>query len=479
MSTSPSAAGGASQDHAKLARHVGLVALVLYGVGDMVGAGIYATIGTAAGQMGNAVWLAFVASMCAAMLTGLSYANLASRYPRAAGASYVTQKAYGLSPLSYIVGLAVMASGLTSMGTQSNAFAQNLLAFLPAGVPAWAVVVAFLLGLTAINLWGIRESMWANAVCTLIEVGGLLLLIVFGLRFLGSVNYLETPPVVDPATGVAAAAEGLQWSLVLSGAVLTFYAFVGFEDMLNVCEEVKNPRKTMPWGMVLAILCATVLYLLVSLVAVSAVPYADLAKESAPVMKIGSVVAPWLPGWVFGAITVFAVANTSLLNYVMGSRLAFGMARQGLLPGVLAKVHPKRRTPWVAILTLGTIALVLSLVFDLRPLAKATSLLLLCVFTVVNVALVVLKFKDKDHRGSFEVPSVIPLLGAVFCVSLIANAKWWDAKDPTKWGEIPIALIMLAGILVLWAVMRPKALPEEEMPELDEHHEPAAPTGAA
>src|SRR5687768_5465865 len=174
-----------------LLRTMGLFSLVVYGVGDMVGSGIYGTVGKAAGQMGNAVWLAFVVSMVAAMLTGLSYACIASRYPRAAGAAYVTHRAFHLAFLSYMIGLTVVASGLTSMAANTNIFATNVAVFVPA--PLWAIILAFLALMTFVNFWGIRESMWINLLCTVIEVGGLVFVVIVGARYWGSIDYLTTP----------------------------------------------------------------------------------------------------------------------------------------------------------------------------------------------------------------------------------------------------------------------------------------------
>jgi hypothetical protein len=234
-----------------LLRTVGLAALIIYGVGDMVGAGIYATIGQAAGLMGNAVWIAFLGSMIAAMLTGLSYACISSRYPRAAGAAFVTQRAFALPLLSYVIGLVITASGMTSIATNAHAFKDALRYFVPALHPLVALGI-FLVALTLINLRGIKECVAANIVCTTIEVGGLLFVIAVSLRYFGSINYFETP-VAHP---------DLDLGLVLSGAVLTFYAFVGFEDLLNLSEEVKEPRRNMPLGIVFAVIIATILYIL-------------------------------------------------------------------------------------------------------------------------------------------------------------------------------------------------------------------------
>ncbi len=428
---------------ATLARRIGLFFLVVYGVGDIVGSGIYGTIGIAAGAMGHAVWLAFVASMIAAMLTGLTYASISSRHPRAAGAAYVAQRAFRSPLLSYAVGLAVMASGLTSIGAASNVFAANL-SHLLGGFAPKAIVAVFLLALALVNFRGIRESMWANLVCTAIEVGGLVLLIVVGARYWGGVDYFAT---AAPAPGEAA--RGLGLPLLLSGAVLTFYSFVGFEDMINVSEEVKSPERNMPRGLVLSVGIATVIYIAVSITAVSVVAPARLADSSrgAPLVQIMGVAAPWLSPWVYRAITLFAVANTALLNFIMASRLAYGMARQGLLPRALGKVHARRRTPHVAIGVLFAVALALALTGNIPTLARATSFLLLSVFIAMNLALLVLKRRPGEPRGRFEVPAAVPIGGILVCGLMIAHAKR---------AEIQVSGIIVAAILILYAVLRPK-----------------------
>jgi amino acid transporter len=440
-----------------LARTMGLFALVAYGVGDMVGAGVYVTIGRAAGQMGNAVWLAFVASMVAALLTGLSYASIASRYPRAAGAAYVTHRAFHFPLLSYVVGLATTASGLTSMAAGANGFAENLRT-LTGGPPAWVIILAFLGLLGALNFWGIRESMWMNILCTFVEVGGLVFVIAVGAKYWGGVNYLETP-----APGGGTAAPGVL--LVLNGAVLTFFSFIGFEDMLNVSEEVKDPVRTVPRGLIIALAVVTVLYIAMSITAVSVVNYRDLANPTlgAPLAQIAKKAAPWLSPWVFTGITLFAVTNTALINYIMGSRLLYGMSRQGLLPKALGTVHPTRRTPHVAVITLLIVVVILALSGGVAQLASATALLLLSCFVVVNVALIVLKSRPGEPRGSFEVPSVVPALGALVCAALIVSRVTTpDARGQFEWRAPLTAGAVLLGILVLYALMRPSRVIEEE-----------------
>jgi len=455
-----SAASTSEAHEPSLARRIGLASLVVFGVGDMVGAGIYGTIGVAAANLGNAVWLAFVGSMIAAMLTGLSYASLASRLPRAGGASHIVYRAYRARWLAYVVGLAVVASGLTSMATSSNVFAANLAVFLDGipwlgALPVPALVFGFIGVVALINFIGIRESIWANWLCTLIEVAGLVFVVAVGMRYWGSVDYLETPPAEGALDG------GLDLSLIASGAVLTFFAFIGFEDMLNVAEEVKRPERTMPLGIVSALSITALIYIAVSITAVSVVDYRDLGNVElgAPLQQITARAAPWLPEWIFGFVTLFAVANTVLINYIMGSRLLYGMARDRLVPGVLGKVHAKTRTPHVAILVLLVIVVALALAGEIAELAAATSLLLLFVFVIVNVALLVLKRRPDEPPGRFELPAIVPLLGALVCLGLIAARVIRVITDPAESAmPLVIAGLLLAGIGLLYAARRPAAL---------------------
>ncbi|HYO11362.1 MAG TPA: APC family permease [Tepidisphaeraceae bacterium] len=432
--------------HGELARTMGLVSLIIYGVGDMLGAGVYGLVGKAAGLMGNAVWLAFAGSMVAAMLTGLSYANIGSRYPRAAGAAYVTHRAYGWPYLSYLVGLAVAASGLTSMATGSRVIA-GFLQTLGLALPAPALVVLFLLFIAAVVFRGMRESAWLNAICTAVEVGGLMIVIGVGIRYWGSVNYFETPPHPDGSAGA------LSLTLVLNGAVLTFFSFIGFEDMLNVAEECKDARRTIPIALICALIIGTVIYMAVSITAVSVLHYSELAKSPAALVDVVRKAAPWFPPILFTGISIFAVSNTALLNYVMGSRLLYGMSRQGLLPAPLGRVHATRRTPHVAIGVLLLVVTALALSGDIRQLADSTSLLLLGVFCVVNTALIILKFRDDEPRGAFEVPAVVPALGVLVCLTLIAARLFGagaDRKAPLIAGAIGLV------ITALYFVLRPK-----------------------
>lgn len=431
----------------KLKRDIGLVALALYGIGDILGAGIYGLIGKAAGQMGNAVWLAFATSMVVAMLSGLSYAAVGSRFPKAAGAAFVTHKAFGKTWLTYVVGLCALASGLTSMAAASRVFSGYMQAYVP-NMATELLIVLFALVLGLIVLKGIKESIWANSICTIIEVSGLLIIIILGITSIGKVDYLDATSAVNVSGELAP-------SLILSGAVLTFYSFIGFEDILNVSEEVKDPKVTVPRGLIIAIIASSTIYIIISLIAVAVVPSAELSKSGQPLVDVVKVLAPNFPFQIFSMISIFAVSNTALLNFIMGSRLIYGLSKQGLLPSYMSKINERTATPHVAIGFIFLVLLALALSGDISSLAKATSILLLLCFVMVNLSLLVIKkIEGKKEEGVFDVPNFVPVLGIITSISML-----FFAKAP----ELKTAVVILAIILVIYFVQRPKASEVERM----------------
>ncbi|MHA1133631.1 MAG: APC family permease [Alphaproteobacteria bacterium] len=430
-----------SEDEPTLHRSIGPMQMALYGLGGMLGAGIYGLIGKAAGQVGNAVWLAFIVALIAALLTALSYASLGSRYPRAAGAAYVTQRAYGFPLLSFMVGLALVCSGLTSIATQSRVFAANFIELIGLdGMPVAGLALGFLMIMSGIVFRGIRESMWVNILCTIVEASGLILVVLVGMSYWGSVNYLETPPTNGDDHAML---------IVIQGAILAFFAFIGFEDMYNVAEEVREPQRTIPLGLVVAMVAAAIIYIAVAITAVSVVPWQELSQAPGPITEVVARAAPAIPPILFTGITLFAVANTGLVNFVTASRLLYGMARQGLLPQILGRVHNGRRTPHIAIFLLFLILVPLALSGTIAELASATVLLLLSVFTVVNGALFVLKGRKGEEPGRFEIPRIIPALGALVCLALIVvRVSTGDWRAPA------IAGGLLLGCFILYMAMR-------------------------
>lgn len=421
-----------------LKRHIGWIALTLYGLGDILGSGVYGLTGKAAGEMGNAAWIAFVASMITAGLTGLSYASIGSRYPKAAGAAYVSFKAFGIPFVSYAIGLMALASGLTSMATATRVFSGYWTGMMPF-IPMNVAILAFITLVTAVVYKGIKEAMWVNILCTLVEVSGLLFIIFVSFPYWGSVDYLDASSVENPLRTITP-------SLILGGAVLTFYSFVGFEDILNVSEEVIDPQRNVPKGLLLAVVLSTIIYISVMVGAVSVLPAHVLSASKQPLVDVAAKAAPWMPSKIFALVAMFAVANTALLNFIMGSRLLYGMSKHKLLPSFLSKVNKKLKTPTNATFFVCGILLILVFSGDISSLAKATSVLLLSCFFVVNIALLILQRRKNEPKAHFEVPSIVPILGALSCLLILSYAK-----KP----ELLIALIVLAAITIFYFISRP------------------------
>ena len=237
----------------------------------------------------------------------------------------------------------------------------------------------------------------------------------------------------------------------MQGAVLTFFAFIGFEDTLNVAEECRDPQRTIPLGLILAMGIAALLYIAVAVTAVSVVPWAELAEAPGPITEVVRRAAPIIPPIVFTGITLFAVTNTALVNYVTASRLIYGMARQGLLPARFGDIHADRRTPHIAIAALLIVTVPLALIGTIAELAAATVLLLLMVFAVVNAALFVLKRRVGEPKGYFEIPPIVPAAGALICLVLLGVRVFTG-----DWGAPAIAGVLLLGSVAIYAVLRPK-----------------------
>lgn len=418
--------------------------LLLFIIGDILGTGIYALTGQVAGKVGGIVWVPFLVAFLVALLTAFSYLELVTKYPRAAGAALYTHKAFGVHFLTFLVAFAVMSSGITSAATASRAFSANFMASLGLEAADGIVVlvaVAFLALVAAINFRGVGESVKLNVGLTLIELSGLLIIIGIGFYALGNGQGDINRAFVFTPEGES----GVFWSVV-AATTLAFFAMVGFEDSVNMAEECKNPSRIFP-KVLLAGLCITgVIYVLVSIAAITLVPADQLSEGETPLLKVVETGAPWFPVSIFGVITMLAVANSALINMMMASRLIYGMAREKVIPELLGKVHPTRRTPYVAIVFTTLLAIGL-LVFagGVPQLGGTTALLLLCVFCVVNIAVLVLRRDPVSHKH-FRTPTVLPIFGAITCAFL---AGPWTGRDPVQY---VIGGCLVAIGLVLWAL---------------------------
>ncbi|WP_299445180.1 APC family permease [uncultured Phycicoccus sp.] len=453
MGARDEAPGGAvaGEERTELKRAIGPKLLLLFIVGDILGTGVYALTGQVAAEVGGAAWAPFLVAFAIAMVTAFSYLELVTKYPKAAGAALYTHRAFGIHFVTFLVAFTVMSSGLTSASTASRAFAANLVEGV-GGDPdraglVLAIAVGFMLLVAAVNLRGVGESVRVNVVLTCVELSGLLLVLLVGV-------YAATGGKADFSRAVLFDTSGEKnvFLAVTAATSLAFFAMVGFEDAVNMAEETKDPVRTFPRIMITGISITGVIYVLVAVVAVALVPVGELGEGDTPLTKVVSVGAPGVPiAAIMPFIAMFAVANSALINMLMASRLIYGMARQDVLPPVLGRVHRGRGTPMVAIgfttvVALGLITLVTTSEGSaVAALGGTTALLLLGVFTVVNIAVLVLR-RDPIDRAHFRTPTPLPVLGAAVCFFFTLPVT---GRDPVQY---VIAGWLLAIGVVLWVL---------------------------
>ena len=444
-----------------LRRVMGPKLLLLFIVGDILGTGVYALTGSVAGEVGGAAWAPFLVAFVVATITACSYLELVTKYPQAAGAALYTHKAFGVHFVTFLVAFAVMCSGITSASTAANAFAGFLnagfqLDLAVGGTGIMLLALGFMALVMVVNFRGVGESVKANVVLTLVELSGLLLIIFIGL-------YAMTEGKADFSRVVVfdSGSDKSVFFAITAATSLAFFAMVGFEDSVNMAEECEDPIRDFPRMMLTGLGITGVIYLLVSITAVALVPVGDLTNaDLGPALnQVVAAGAPDLPfDKIFPFIGMFAVANSALINMLMASRLLYGMANQDVLPRVFGKVHHGRRTPWVSIIftTLISFGLIIYVVrasasedglANITLLGGTTALLLLCVFTVVNIALLALRTDTVDH-DHFRTPFALPVLGALTCAFL---AGPWARSDEQQ-EQYKIAGLLMAIGLVLWAV---------------------------
>ncbi|ROS76521.1 APC family permease [Cellulomonas sp. PhB143] len=460
-------AGATDERQPDLRRVMGPKLLLLFIVGDILGTGVYALTGQVAGEVGGAAWLPFLLAFVVATITALSYLELVTKYPSAAGAALYTHKAFGIQLLTFVVAFMVMSSGITSASTASDAFAGFVsdgfgLDLDPGSGGRVLIALAFMALVAVVNVRGVSESVRANVVMSLVELSGLLLVIFVGL-------WAMTQGRADFSRVVVfeSADDKGVFIAVSAATTLAFFAMVGFEDSVNMAEECKDPVRDFPRMMLTGLSVTGVIYVLVAITAVALVPVGDLSDESkgTALTQVVAAGAPNLPfDTIFPFIGMFAVANSALINMLMASRLLYGMANQGVLPRVFGRVGRSRRTPWVSILVTTAIAFAL-IVYVVREsgteagassvalLGGTTSLLLLVVFTVVNIALLVLRRDSVDH-AHFRTRVPLAVLGALTCAFLAG--PWARSADQQEQYVIAAGLVGLGIVLsfVTWLYNR-------------------------
>ncbi len=393
----------------RLDRSLGFGLLLLYGIGTTVGAGIYALVGEIVGIAGwLAPWSFLVASLMAG-LTAMSFAELSGRFPRAAGTALYVQEGLGAPGLARLVGVLVILSGMVSSAALVNGMTGYVQAMVE--VPEAVLIPAVVTGLALIAVWGIEQSAWVAGVISLVEVGGLVWIILLSMSSvdLAAVDWT----VFRPHSGAVLP--------VLAGAVLSFYAYIGFEDMVEVAEEVRDVRRTLPRTILVTLLLTSLIYVLLLVAVLVAVGPDFLAGATAPLAAVHGALTGG-EGRILGVIALFAIINGALIQIIMASRVVYGLAARGQLPAAFAYVQPRFRTPVVATLTVASGILLLALIGHLSGLAETTSVLMLSVFALANLALWRLKGRGAAPEGVWQVPRLLPLLGFVVCSYFVAHA---------------------------------------------------------
>ncbi|MFI7481391.1 APC family permease [Kocuria sp. M1R5S2] len=435
----------------ELKRVMGPGLLLLFIVGDILGTGVYALTGNIAGEIGGAAWAPILIAFAVATITAFSYLELVTKYPGASGAALYTHKAFGIHFVTFLVTFAVLSSGLTSASTAASAVASNFARGFGMDVSTTGITViavCFMALLAAINIRGVTEGLAFNVVLTSIELTGLLIVILVGFwaSFQGQADFSQTM--------IFETSEDKGIFLALTAVTsLAFFSFVGFEDSVNMVEETKDPSRDFPRVMLFGLGLTGVIYILVSIFTVAVVPIGVLGESTTPLLDMVRIGAPNIPiDTIYPFLTIFAVANTALINMLMASRLLYGMSRQGVLPPFLGHVLRGRRTPWTAVVFTTLLAMGLIVVINnmlgsgtASALGGTTALLLLGVFTVVNIATIILRRDHGPTHDHFHAPRVMPYLGAVTCAYLVG--PW--AQDLI---EYQIAVVLLLIGLGLWIV---------------------------
>lgn len=459
----------AAEQQPRLRRVMGPGLLLLFIIGDILGTGVYALIGEVAAEVGGAAWVPFLLAFLIAAITALSYLELVTKYPQAAGAALYAQKAFGKPFITFVVAFVVMCAGITSAATASRFFAAN---FFIAFEFSWGTVgflivaLLFITVLAAVNLRGVGDSIKLNVVLSCIEAIGLLLVISVGLWAFVDGRHADYSRIVAFDTS----ADKNIFLAVTSATSLAFFAMLGFEDSVNMAEETKNPVKTFPKVLLSGLTIAGVVYVLIAVIAVALVPVGVLKASDTPLVEVVQVGAPRLPiKSILPFISMVAVSNTALINMLMASRLIYGMARQRVLPPPLGAVSRTRRSPWVAILFTTAIAFAVILyvtVFAssdaIAVLGGTTSLLLLAVFAIVNVAVLVLRRdgpsttravqragaetgnrSSRQPRRHYRTPTPLPVIGCFASLYLVTPLSGRPGQQ-----YLLAAILIVSGVVL-------------------------------
>jgi len=396
----------------ELKRHMGLFGTTMYGIGLILGAGIYVLIGQAAGIAGNVVWVSFVFGAVAAVFSGLSYAELSSMFPKSAAEFLFVKNAFKNNFLAFLIGWMTLFTSVISASTVALGFGGYLTGFF--GAPIVVPAVSLIALLSLINFIGIRESSWMNIVFTLIEASGLILIIYLGFTYSGAepVDYFENP---SGLSGISLA------------FVLIFFAFIGFEDIVNIAEETKNPKKILSRAIILSISITAIIYILVSLAAIQILNWQELGASLAPLADVAKKILGSNGQVILSIIALFATANTVLIIMVAGSRIIYGMATHHSLPLLLSRIHYRTKTPWIAVFGIMITAIIFSFLENIVTVANISVFFIAITFGMVNLSVILLRYREPSIERPFKIPinigrfPILPLLGVIISAYMMTQ----------------------------------------------------------
>jgi amino acid transporter len=438
-------------DETGLKRSITQKQLFFYTLGDVLGSGIYVLIGLVAAAVGGAFWIAFALGVTVAAITGSAYAELVTKYPQAAGASLYVNKAFGNRPLTFLITVSFLAASMAATGSLATGFSAYF-AELWAGPPALLVSLIFLAALVIVNFIGITESVVINMLMTFVELSGLIIVLIIGIWFIA-----EGDADFGVLTSIDVSGDyGNPALAVLAGIAFSFFAMTGFENTANVAEETIDPQKAFPRSLVGGMVVAGIVYVLVSMAAALTVPTDTLAESPAALLEV--VKQGILPistdfmSTLFTVIALIAITNTTLVTVVTQPRILYGMAREDVVPGIFATIHPTRRSPWVALFFSGAVVALLLVVGNLVPavegtplverLALVTVVLLLAIYALVIVSCLKLRGQDEDEN-TFRANTPLLFLGLIGNLAILGFSIYDD----------PTSLIWCAGLLAVGGVL--------------------------
>ncbi len=430
----------------RLKKELTLMTATFYGVGIILGAGIYALIGKAAGISGNDVWLSFLVAAILAMFTGLSYAELSSMFPRS-GAEYIyTFKAFRKRSVSFMAGWLFLITSIVASATVALGFSGYFVSLFSLDVlmivPISIILIA---GLSAINYWGIKQTSNFNIVATLIEISGLLIIIFLGLGFL--TNFTVNLSITHLTAN---------FYPILATAALIFFAFIGFEDIVNISEETKKAKKIIPKALVIAIFITTIIYVLVAVSSLSILGHEALAASNAPLADVAAAAAGGEMLYIMSVIAMVSTINTVLLMMVVASRFVYGMSRWKVLPKKLSKIHKKRRTPYISVFLVGLLASVITLGGDILSIAEITTMSIFIIFILVNASAIKLRFSMPNKKREFRSPINIGKVPTLAVLGLITSVGILFYFPVRTW--IAEAIVIGLGLIFFILVRKNKPI---------------------